>query len=105
MHQLLAKFILLLTGHWSLLRDRIGDVRWHFAAGGFYTLAVGAVVAPIVVIVCYRRTTEGLTPRARFGLGTLRLIALLALLIMVSGAVCTIDIATVEKPRMLVLID
>ena len=105
MHQVLARFILLLTGHWGLVRDRVGDVRWHFSAGGFYLLAAGVVAALIVVIVCYSKTTEGLTPCARFGLGALRLIALLALLVMVSGAVCTIDVAKVEKPRMLVLID
>ncbi|HWE04839.1 MAG TPA: hypothetical protein VG326_20705 [Tepidisphaeraceae bacterium] len=103
--QILARLLLFLTGHWRLARGRIGDVRWHFSAGGLYFLAAGAVVALIVAVLCYRKTIEGLTLRARLGLGGLRLIALLALLVMASGAVCTVDVASVEKPRMLVLID
>jgi uncharacterized membrane protein len=105
MHQTLAKLILLLSGHWKLLTSRVGEVRWDFAAGGATLLRVGAIVAFLLVIVTYRRTTEGLTIRARLGLGALRLAALLALLLMVSGAVCTIDLARHELPRVLVLVD
>lgn len=105
MRQTLARLILLLSGQWKLLASRVGDVRWGFAAGGAMLLLVGAVVALFIVIVTYYRTTEGLTVRARLGLGALRLAALLALLVMVSGAVCTIDVASRELPRMLVLVD
>src|SRR6185295_14569012 len=59
----------------------------------------------LIAAICYVRTTEGLTPWARLGLGGLRLVALLALLVMVSGAVCTVDVASRELPRMLVLVD
>jgi hypothetical protein len=105
MQHTLARLILLLSGHWRLAFGRIGPVRWDFASAGWTLLTIGAVVALLVAIICYRQTTEGLSPRARLGLGALRLAALLSLLVMVSGAVCAIDSGTEEKPRLLVLVD
>ena len=59
MQHLLARLILLLSGHWKLAFGRIGPVRWDFAAGGWTLLAVGDRRCTAVAVLCYRRTTEG----------------------------------------------
>src|SRR5690606_34631774 len=73
--------------------------------GGRAVLIVGAMLALALVIVCYRRTTEGLTLRSRILLAGSRLVALLVLLVMLSGAICAIDLATDDRPHVLIVLD
>jgi uncharacterized membrane protein len=105
MNDLLTRLTLLLNGDWRLAGARVSDARWSFAAGGATLLAVGAAAAVVVAIVCYRRTTEGLTMRSRVTLATLRVASLLVLLVMASGAVCAARLSSDERPRLLVVVD
>jgi uncharacterized membrane protein len=105
MSELLAKFALLMSGAWDLLRAGVADSAWSFSPGGRAVLIVGAMLALALVIVCYRRTTEGLTLRSRILLAGSRLVALLVLLVMLSGAICAIDLATDDRPHVLIVLD
>jgi len=105
MSDLLAKFALMISGSWSLLGARVAESAWAFAPGGRGVLIVGSILALALVIVCYRSTTEGLTVRSRLVLGGTRLVALLTLLLMLSGAICSISLARSDPADVLVVID
>ncbi|GMV81043.1 MAG: hypothetical protein AMXMBFR7_22270 [Planctomycetota bacterium] len=105
MAELLVRVALLLEGAWDLLGERLAEARWSLAPGGAAVLLVGSVAVAVLAVLCYARTREGLTPRARVGLGLLRAAGLLALLIMLSGAVCEVSVAASRKPLLLAVID
>ncbi|HEY8668142.1 MAG TPA: glutamine amidotransferase [Tepidisphaeraceae bacterium] len=102
---ILAKIALLLDGEWGMLSARVGEVHWTFASAGTGIIIVAAVIGLIMAALCYYRTTEGLSARARVALALLRFGAIVALAVMVSGAVCTLDVARNEQPQLLVLVD
>jgi hypothetical protein len=105
MQSLLAKLALLLDGKWKLLAARTGQVEWLLPPWGPALLLGGGLAVVILAALCYRRTTEGLTGRNRLTLGVLRAVALGCLLVMASGAICTIRIAEGERPDLLVVVD
>src|SRR5260221_9772898 len=92
--EIIARLALLAQGSWELLTARLKVVRWTYASGGAVLLAAGVCIALVLALVCYYHTKEGLTLRSRFGLAGLRFVAILALLIMASGMVCAVDVAT-----------
>src|SRR5690349_15928560 len=99
MRDLLTRLVLLLDGQLRLVGARVGGgARWSFAAGGWAVLVGGAVLALVIAVVCYRRTTEGLTLRSRLMLAGLRAVSLGVLLVMVSGAVVAVDLSRDELP-------
>ena len=105
MTSLLTRLALLADGSWSLLAARLGVPEWTFAPGGKSLLLIGSTLALVLVVVCYRRTTEGLTLRSRFVLGALRFVSLVLLLTLVSGAVLSVEIFRTHRPELLVLVD
>ena len=105
MTDLLTRLTLLADGSWSLLAARLGVPEWTFAPGGKSLLLIGSTLALVLVVVCYRRTTEGLTLRSRFVLGALRFVSLVLLLTLVSGAVLSVEIFRTHRPELLVLVD
>ncbi|GDY23544.1 membrane protein [Verrucomicrobiota bacterium] len=105
MTAILTRIALFFDGSWSRLTERLGVPEWSFAPGGKILLFAGAAVALVLVVVCYRRTTEGLTLRSRLGLGALRFVSLILLLTLVSGAVCSVDVFRTQRPELLLLVD
>ena len=105
MSEFLARLAMLVAGLWDGLGARIAEARWTFAAGGAWTLGIGLVLAALLALACYWRTREGLTLGSRLTLSTLRFTALAALLLIIGGTVCNIDLVRSEHPRLLVLVD
>ena len=105
MDHLVTRFVLLIAGAWDAVGASIAAATWTFAPGGEALLGIGAALALVLVIVVYRRTTEGLTPRARLMLGALRCAALVLLLAMVSGAAVSLDLVKRLKPRLVLVVD
>src|SRR5688500_7698970 len=105
MTDLLARFAMILDGAWRDAGATIGDLRWSFAPGGRTLLVVGLIVAFMLVILCYYRTTEGLSRPSRLVLGTLRWTALASLLIMAAGTICSVNLVDDQKPNIILAID
>ncbi len=105
MNSLLARLVLLLSGSWSRLTSSIESVEWGFAAWGRPLLWFGIPLGILLAALCYWRTTEGLTPKARVFLGILRGSAVCCLVILAAGIVCRIDIIRAERPELLILVD
>ncbi len=102
---LLARFALLAEGRFDLVAARVHAAQWSFAPYGHELLFCGSLVALGLASVCYFRTQEGLTWRARVTLSATRFLALLLLLVMTSGAVCAIQVTHTQLPQLLVLVD
>ncbi|HYG77182.1 MAG TPA: hypothetical protein VEK08_19415 [Planctomycetota bacterium] len=102
---IIARLSLLIEGSWDLLSARLTVTQWTFAPGGAVLICAGCAAALMLALICYRRTTEGLTLRSRVALASLRFIAVLALLIMVSGVACAVDVARTQLPSLLVVVD
>ena len=105
MNSILGKLVLLVDGAWDAMAARIESTRWYFAAWGAELLIAGAALALVLAVICYVRTTEGLTLRARVLLAALRFVAVLCLVAVASGAVCRISLVQKERPQLLVLVD
>ncbi|HUW34039.1 MAG TPA: hypothetical protein VM223_20720 [Planctomycetota bacterium] len=105
MNELLAKLVLLLDGSWRELGAGVESTRWFFATAGLPVLIAGTVLGAGLAVVSYVRTTEGLTPKARVGLGLLRFIAVVCLVTIASGAICHVRLARTDRPHLLMLVD
>lgn len=105
MNTFLTYLALFFDGSWRLLTERLGVSKWTFAPGGKILLSVGVTLALVLVVVCYRRTTEGLTLSSRLALGGLRFVSLVLLLTLVSGTVCSVDVVRTQRPELLLVVD
>jgi len=103
--EFLARLALLVQGSWDVVSSRLKVAQWSFAPGGSVMISAGCAFALVLAILCYYRTTEGLTVRSRLALASLRFTSVLVLLIMASGVVCAVDIASRRLPQMLVVLD
>jgi len=102
---IMARLALAAEGSWDLVAARLKVMQWSFAPGGGALITGGWLLALVLAMICYRRTTEGLTLRSRLGLASLRFISTLVLIIMVSGAVCAVNVASPQLPELLVILD
>ncbi|MDA0837646.1 MAG: hypothetical protein O2857_07680 [Planctomycetota bacterium] len=102
---LLARIILLLEGEWTSFSTQVESVAWSFATGGHAILMVGAAAGLILAMLCYIRTTEGLTLKARTVLGALRLVSTICLVLIAAGAVTKIHLLVKTRPELLIVID
>lgn len=105
MNHLLARLALLLDGAWDTGFARLGEVRWLFAAGGMVLLIAGVVAAGGLALVCYGRTTEGLTRRTKAALIACRFVALVSLLVMVAAATVSVAVGQPVQPALMVIVD
>ena len=105
MEAFLARLALLLEGAWELIPARMGGVRFALPWGGPMALFTGAALALLLAVVCYVRTTEGLTRRSRLVLAGCRLTALASLLLMLLGAVVSLEVSEPVRPPLLVVVD
>lgn len=105
MQVFLAKLMLVLDGAWRGVPAHLSAVRWTLAPWAGPLLVAGALGALVLAALCYRRTTEGLTWRNRVFLGGLRFVALVCLLVMISGVICTVRVAQSARPQLLLVVD
>ncbi len=101
----LARLAMLICGDWADLFTAINDSTWFFGPGGRALLFIGLPVALVLSILCYARTTEGLSIRSRAVLSALRFTALALLLIMLSGVTGNLILNESVRPRILVIVD
>jgi hypothetical protein len=102
---LLARIILLLEGQWTSFSTQVESVDWSFATGGHAILWVGAAAGLILAMLCYVRTTEGLTVKARTVLGLLRFVSAICLVLIAAGAACKIHLLVKTRPELLIVMD
>ncbi len=102
---LIARLILLLEGEWTSSSTTVERVVWSFAQGGYAILITGAAAGLILAMLCYARTTESLTARARAGLGVLRFVSVICLVLIAAGAACRIHLLVKSRPELLVIMD
>jgi uncharacterized membrane protein len=100
-----ARIILLLEGQWTSFSTQVEGVSWSFATGGHAILVVGAAAGLILAMLCYVRTTEGLTVKARVVLGVLRFVSTICLVLIAAGAACKIHLLVKTRPELLIIMD
>ncbi len=102
---ILARLALALSGAWRDLGARVESVEWSFAAGGRTLLVVMGLLALALAVMCYRRTTEGLTLRMRLLLGSLRFLLVLCLALIAAGTAARIHLLRPTRAGLVVLLD
>ena len=105
LHDMAARFALLMDGDWRSAAGHVRHVHWRFSPWGEGLLLCGVFVALILAMLCYYRTKEGLTIKARVSLASARFGGMLALLLMAAGTICVVNVSTVRLPSLLVILD
>ncbi len=105
LHNIFARLALLLDGHWGPATGRVHLLQWRFAPWGEALILAGTIAALGFSALCYYRTREGLTIKARVMLAAARFGGTMALLVMAASTICIISVTTTQLPSLLVLID
>lgn len=105
LHDIFARLALLLEGSWGPAVGRVHLAQWRFAPWGQALIVVGTLAALILSVLCYYRTREGLTIKARVMLAAARFGGTMALLVMAASTICIVNVTTTQLPSLLILVD